>query len=1215
MPKISTYNTTSPKLDDKLIGTDTDSSNATKNFTIGDIIALAPGGSSSVQSLNSLVGALNVVAGNAGITVTTNGSNEIIITNAGTGGNYLEDVFVTGGVAQLGVILTVPEGAVSLTDDFATSAKIIEVSFPSTLTSTSSNSFSSNLLTEVDINNITSVGNNSFFYNQYLNTLNLRSVQTIGGSAFSGAGVLGNGYDLVFPSTLTSIGPTAFSESKINSVTFDAANQVTNLQSGTFANTIGFTSITLPSNLITIGDSAFQNSDLTSIIVPNSVTSIGQRAFESSPLTSAVINNGTIGDSAFRDITTLTSLTLNSGVTSIGTQSFQNLGITTVTIPSTVTSMGTLAFFSNSNLTSAIINSTVIGTLAFKSSPLLSTVTLSNNLLSIGNEAFMSTGLTSVVIPNTVTSLGTSSFKDTSLSSIVFDSVSQITDIPQECFADSWENTRTVTTLTLPEAVQTFGIESFQQAGIQTLAIPNTTTTINEYAFGGQRYTTFAGTDPALDWTDAIRRGLDTLTFDATSVVSTIGNYAFEYNNISSLVIPPSVTFIGIDAFRYNNLTSVILPATVTTVGNDAFSNNPNLTDVTINSTQVNANYAFDNIATTITTVNIGPGVTAASGIFTGSTGIGTLDIAANAVTNNSSFDNLTISNLNIDGTAIVNGYSFNNSIITLATVGNGFTFLTDSFRTSTGSIGTINIGDNATFQGRSFRSQDITTALTVGNNAIIEAAGISSGAAFYISNITNFSFGTNLQIQGIAFFGATLTGNFVIDSSWTIAAESFNSMTLVGDFDVPNNFVLSNDIFTNGSISGDLILGTNVTVNTDAFEYTDIAGTVNIPSSTVFVGDQHFASSIIGTMILPNTFVFPTSFLSSSTVTNLTIGDNTTVTSSGLNNTLVTNCTIGSDNVIENLSSSAEFNNLTISGFRNNFFTQAFSSNEINTLTMAAPPGPGDLHTFGNAVFQSNNISAFPAYFQSAFVSTLPQNIFETNNFSGNITIPSNLTIFESLCLKDNSITGITNAAPGYAIALSNGVFRGNNFTAIPDFLQGIASGIIPIDTFIENDFVSITLDAVTNAWVRGFSSRCFTDNTSLTTLSFDAGATTHSSNFIGTQCFQNCNISSVTFLATGVGSWNIDTITGTYVFDNNNLSALPTGLYGTGSVVGADHIRTGTFRSNSFSGALFIPDGVTQIDDFAFTNNAITSASVKTGTTVAANAFDPSVTITIRP
>ncbi len=1195
MAKISTYQIATPVLGDIILGSDVNNNNATKNFTVQSILELISGpGGTGVLSLNSLTGILTLKAGN-NISITSNGTDELTITNTQAGGNFIEDVILDGTEAILAVTITVPDGAVTLQDNFAYQSNVFEVTFPNSLTSTSSFSFFNNILRNVDLNQVITVGSSSFEFNRYLETIDFGNVVTLQDNAFRSCGTLGPGIDLVFPSSLTTLGVRVFQSSKINSVTFDAANSITDLPQETFDNATGFTSITLPSNLLTIGRECFTATNLSSITIPSSVTTIGRQAFE--------------------DVTSLTSLTLNNGLITIELQAFDNTGISTVTIPSTVTTMGNAAFQQSSNLTSAIIDSVVIGNTAFQNSPLLSSVTLSNNLLSIGNSAFLSTALTSITIPNTVTTLGTSSFQDTSLSSIVFDAVSSVTDIPQNCFALSWENNRTVTSVTLPEAVQTFGQESFYSAGIETLAIPNTTTSIDTGAFSGQRFTTFAGTDPALDWTDAIRRGLTTLTFDAVPVITNIGVNAFKYNALTSVTIPASVTTIGADAFEYNDLTSIILPSTVTSVGIDAFSNNPNLVDVTINSPDANASQAFDNIAPTITTATIGSGATAQSGLFTGSTAITTLNIGSGATTNNSSFDNLTISNLNIDGTAIVNGYSFNNSIITLATVGNGFTFLTDSFRNSSGSIGTINIGDNATFQNRSFYDTDITTAITVGNNALIEAATSTGNSPFYNCNIASFSFGTNLEIQSFAFYIATLTGNMVIDSSWTIASDAFDNMTLVGDFDVPNNFVLPDDVFKNGSISGDLILGTNVTVNSDGFESTDIAGTVNIPSSTVFVGVEHFRSSVIGTMILPNAFVFPNNFTANATITNLTIGDNTTVTSNGLSNVQVTNCTIGSDNVIESLNTSAEFNNLTISGLRNNFNTQAFGSNEITTLTMAAPPGPGDLHTFGNAVFQTNNISAFPAYFQSAFVTTLPTQIFETNNFSGNITIPSNLTIFETSCLKDNSITGITNAAPGYAIALGSSVFRGNNFTAIPDFLQGIASGIIPTATFQENDFVSITLDAVTNAWVRGFGSSCFKDNSSLTTLSFDAGATTHVSSFIGSSCFQNCNISSVTFLATGVGSWNIDTINGSYTFDNNNLSALPTGLYGTGSVVGADHIRTGTFRSNNFSGALFIPDGVTQIDDFAFTNNAITSASVKTGTTIAANAFDPGVTITIRP
>ena len=1250
MATTSAYPIVTPKVEDLILGTQADPAlgNPTSNFTIESIVSLVELKAGGVQSLNSLAGNLNVVAGNAGINVTTNGSNEIVITNAGTGGNYLEDVFVTGGVAQLGVVLTVPEGAVSLTDNFANTAKIIEVSFPSTLTSTSASSFRDNLLTEIDINNITNIGTESFYSNPYLNTLNLRSVQTIGATAFGSTGYLTSGYDLVFPSTLTSIGAAAFFASKINSVTFDAANQVTNLQGSTFTNTSGFTSINLPSNLVTIGNQAFYNSDLTSIIVPNSVTSIGSRAFEYTPLTSAVINNGTIGDYAFRNITTLTSLTLNSGVTSIGDQSFFNLGVTTVTIPSTVTSMGTAAFNGNLSLTSAIINSTVIGITAFANSPLLSTVTLSNNLLSIGNSAFGGTALTSVVIPNTVTSLGTSSFKDTSLSSIVFNGVSQVTDIPQECFALSWENDRTVTALTLPGAVQTIGQSSFYSAGIQTLAIPNTTTTIGDSAFYGQRFTTFAGTDPALDWTDAIRRGLDTLTFDATSVVTTIGSYAFEYNNISSLAIPASVTSIGQDAFRYNNLTSIILPTTVTYVGSDSFSNNPNLTSVTINSTQVNASQAFDNIATTITTVNIGPGVTAASGIFTGSTGIGTLDIAANAVTNNNSFINFAIGTLTVNGTATIGTYSFTNSTITLGTIGDGITLPQQAFGFA--DFATLNIGDNATLGIAAFYASVITTLnigdnlttgsssfddVTIGTMTIGTDAEIVTGTFDAQSTITgSLTIGANANIQASAFAGATLTGNFTIDPTWTLVQDSLDGINVIGDLIVPNNEVLPISVFSSGSISGDLVLGTGVTLPDDCFRITDITGDLTIPISTVFTGNQHFYGSNIGTVNIPDNFVLVEQMFNSVTVNTMTLGNNITVPNltcitGGITNMTVgdnligtfnnqtpqvTNMTFGSNSTLQS-SGSARYSNLTI-GLNNTFENSAFSGCEITNLIMSAPTSGTDTHQFnGASFFANNNISSLPAYYSSSFINTLQSYIFYNNVFSGNITFPSNLTIFDQYSFQQNSLTGITNALPAYSLSFGSGVFSENNFTAIPDFLGGIATGYLPGYTFRGNNFTSLTVDATNSPWLKRMSTGCFQNNSLLTTLSFDAANTNHTSGFIGNVTFDNCNISSITFLATGTGSWDVNTCTSSSNFRGNNLSALPTGLFGTGSVVGQASIIYEMFMDNSFSGSLTIPDGVTSIDTRAFKNNALTAVSVAAGTNVGADAFDPGVTITYRP
>lgn len=60
--------------------------------------------------------------------------------------------------------------------------------------------------------------------------------------------------------------------------------------------------------------------------------------------------------------------------------------------------------------------------------------------------------------------------------------------------------------------------------------------------------------------------------------VTTIGNDAFAYNQLTSVVIPDSVTTIGNYAFYNNELTSVVIPNSVTNIGNDAFSNEVEIT-------------------------------------------------------------------------------------------------------------------------------------------------------------------------------------------------------------------------------------------------------------------------------------------------------------------------------------------------------------------------------------------------------------------------------------------------------------------------------------------------------------------------------------------------------------------------------------------------------------------------------------------------------------
>jgi hypothetical protein len=111
-------------------------------------------------------------------------------------------------------------------------------------------------------------------------------------------------------------------------------------------------------------------------------------------------------------------------VTSIGKQAFEEKGITSVTIPNSVTSIWDGAFWGCTSLTSIIIPNSVtsIGDAAFSGCTSLTNITIPNSVTSIGNLAFdYCTSLTSITIPNSVTSIGDKAFYYCdSLTSVMF---------------------------------------------------------------------------------------------------------------------------------------------------------------------------------------------------------------------------------------------------------------------------------------------------------------------------------------------------------------------------------------------------------------------------------------------------------------------------------------------------------------------------------------------------------------------------------------------------------------------------------------------------------------------------------------------------------------------------------------------------------------------------------------------------------------------------
>ena len=178
------------------------------------------------------------------------------------------------------------------------------------------------------------------------------------------------------------------------------------------------TSVTIPSSVTEIGSGTFNScASLTSVTIPSSVTSIGNNAFGSCYFQrDKLVNNSSAsgypwganlydviqddglcinGTTAVECRPYATNVTIPDTVTSIGSEAFEYCySLASVTIPNSVTSIGNGAFYYCSSLTSVTIPDgvTTIGRDAFNHCYNLTSITISNSVTSIGGWAFSSCG-------------------------------------------------------------------------------------------------------------------------------------------------------------------------------------------------------------------------------------------------------------------------------------------------------------------------------------------------------------------------------------------------------------------------------------------------------------------------------------------------------------------------------------------------------------------------------------------------------------------------------------------------------------------------------------------------------------------------------------------------------------------------------------------------------------------------------------------------------
>jgi len=666
---------------------------------------------------------------------------------------------------------------------------------------------------------------------------------------------------------------------------------VTTIDTRALENCTGLTSVIIGSSITTIGQLAFQSSGLTSVVIGSSVTTIDYATFNNcTSLTSVTMTSSVtaIVDGAFGSCSSLVGISLPPSITTIGSGAFANCtSLTSFTIPPLVTTINERVF-QNTGLTSIVIPSTVTSMLA--------TFDGRHGGSSTGAFAFCSK-LTNIVLQTYVSNFPFVFWRTNPPGLVItFDYAGVIPTTIRGYLTTPDE----LTTIVIGSQITGIASNAFGGSNLNNVIIPSTISTVSNNAFSScpnltnlivRKY--LSNFQSVFNFTNPANMKI---TFDYAGTVP--ASACTNKTNLTTVILSNLITGIENSAFSgCTSLTNIVFPASVLTIGNSSFGSCTNLNSVTFfgNIPTIGTNNFTSTVDTSFYQVNgetnTNPAtVTNSLTMFTNKTQI---SIVTPTITN-FSFPTKTYGDASfsfIDPSSNSTGvFTYTSSNTSIATVsGNTITIVGAGTATITANQDTIYIN------GVYYTSGISTTSLVV-NKLIPQVGSLAisnkslSDVSFSIVNPTkpNNNTGTwtytssdttkatisgnivTLLKDGVVIITGTLSTDSIYDSATVTKHFSISKLnvapstiafvtpTIITNIipavePVGNSVVLSSNIFTSTQMQTlNPTIGTaeekrenrNIIVNT-LFTQFSTATTIVIPSTAFYIPPEIEATSV----------------------------------------------------------------------------------------------------------------------------------------------------------------------------------------------------------------------------------------------------------------------------------------------------------------------------------------------------------------------------------